>query len=150
MRFSGRIFLFGLWKFSDKGKRHLCQSAGAEHMKENYFIELGPDQLLEGGENHHLILAQYDPETEKYSFPSKTLTCCGRYNRDKSIALPIEQLILPEEMEDDGSYDEDAYRDYARLFLAERQNDGVPMCASCVARLYSSDSQAHPGADTED
>lgn len=108
-------------------------------MKENYFIELSPADLVEGGVNHHIIQTQYDTETEKYSFPDKTLTCCGRYNRDKSVALPIEQLILPEEMEEDDSYDAEAYLDYVRVYLAEQQNDGVKMCADCVARLYSKD-----------
>jgi hypothetical protein len=106
-------------------------------MKENYFIDLGPAELVEGGQNHHIILTQYDPETEKYSFPDKTLTCCGRYNRDKSVPLPIERLILPDDMEEDDSYDAQAYLDYVRLFLAEQQNNGVKMCADCVAKLYS-------------
>ncbi|MDR1242876.1 MAG: hypothetical protein LBM00_08885 [Deltaproteobacteria bacterium] len=106
-------------------------------MKQLFYIELRPDNLVEESEEHHLLLAAYDTDTEKFSFPHKTLTCCGKFNRDKSAPLPVEQLIEPEDQDDAWEdYTEEAYMDYARLALAEMQNDGAHLCGECVATLY--------------
>ncbi|MDR2825460.1 MAG: hypothetical protein LBV76_01530 [Deltaproteobacteria bacterium] len=106
-------------------------------MKQTFFIALKPENLLEEGEQHHLLLAKYDTEKEKYSFPDKTLTCCGKFNRDKSAPLPVEQLIEPEDPENEQEdYIEKDYLDYVRLTLAEMQNGGVNLCGECVAALY--------------
>jgi hypothetical protein len=106
-------------------------------MKQTFYIELHPDNLLENSEEHHLLFAKYDTETEKFSFPDKTLTLCGRFNRDKSAPLPVEQLLEPEDQDEtQEEYSEEAYLSYVRLTLAELQNNGKSLCGDCVAKLY--------------
>jgi hypothetical protein len=108
-----------------------------QKMKQTFYIELQPENLVEKGEQHHLLLAKYDTDTEKFSFPGKTLTCCGKFNRDKTAPLPVEQVIEPEDLENDAEdYEEEVYLDYVRVTLAEMQNDGVNLCGNCVATLY--------------
>jgi hypothetical protein len=127
---SGILYCLWFFVFSVKGTQE-------KKMKQTFYIELQPDNLVENSEEHHLLLAKYDTDTEKFSFPDKTLTLCGRFNRDKSAPLPVEQLIEPEDQDEaQDEYTEEAYLNYARLTLAEMQNDGTNLCGACVARLY--------------
>lgn len=94
-------------------------------MKKDVYILLKPDNMdAANARNYHVIKAKKDLDTGTYTYPDGTTVMCGSWEKKSGITIANAQV----HPFDDANM---------RLVLAEKQNDGLPICANCAKHFYA-------------
>ena len=94
-------------------------------MKKYVYVLLKPDNMdTANARNYHVIKAKQDIDTGALSYPDGTTVMCGSWEKKTNAS------VLPSQVH---PFDDENMR----LVLAEKQNDGLPICANCAKHFYA-------------
>ena len=94
-------------------------------MLKDVYVLLKPDNMdAANAQNHHVIKAQQDSDTKALYFPRNRKVVCESWEMKARTSVHESQIYSRND-------------DNLRLLLAEKQNDGVRICANCAKHFYA-------------